>query len=79
LFIDSFLGGKQLHLRSDATVEYTLAADILTPTAKQYNLTSLVGIVHRDSAGDGSNPSRRVVYIQQKFGFPSSGIAAVSF
>jgi hypothetical protein len=48
LFMDSFLGGKQLHLRSNATVEYTLAADLLTPTAKQYNLTCLVCTVHRN-------------------------------
>jgi hypothetical protein len=25
------------------------------------------------TAGDGLNPSRRVVYIQQKYGFPSYG------
>jgi hypothetical protein len=48
LFMDSFLGGKQLHLRSNATVEYTLSADLLTPTAKQYNLTCLVCTVHRN-------------------------------
>jgi hypothetical protein len=48
LFLDSFLGGKQLHLRGDATVEYTLTADLLTPTAKQYNLTCLVCTVHRN-------------------------------
>jgi hypothetical protein len=29
-------------------------------------------------AGDGLNPSRRVVYIQQKYGFPSSGRLASS-
>ncbi len=48
LFLYSFLGGKQLHLRGDATVEYTLTADLLTPTAKQYNLTCLVCTVHRN-------------------------------
>jgi hypothetical protein len=35
LFMDSFLGGNQLHLRSNATLEYTLTPDLLTPTAKQ--------------------------------------------
>jgi hypothetical protein len=48
LFMDSFLGGKQLYLRSNVTVEYTLAADLLTPTAKQYNLTCLICTVHRN-------------------------------
>jgi hypothetical protein len=48
LFMDSFLGGKQLHLRSDAVVEYTLVADLLTPTIKQCNLACLVFTVHRN-------------------------------
>jgi hypothetical protein len=48
LFIDCFLGGNRLHLSSDATLEYSLAPGILTLTAKKYNLTSLVVIVHAD-------------------------------
>jgi hypothetical protein len=32
LFMDNFLDGKQLHLRSDATAEYALGEDLLTPT-----------------------------------------------
>jgi hypothetical protein len=45
--MDSFLGGEQVQLKNKAKVEYTLAADLLTPTAKQYNLTCLFCTVHR--------------------------------
>jgi hypothetical protein len=44
--MDSFLGGKKLRMRSDATMEYTLAANLLTPAVRQYNLTCLVCTVH---------------------------------
>jgi len=48
LFMDSFLGGQQLHWQADASVEYTLATDLLTPTVQQYNLTCRICTVHRD-------------------------------
>ncbi len=44
----SFLGGKQVQLKNKAKVEYTLTADLLTSTVKQYNLTCLFCTVHRN-------------------------------
>jgi hypothetical protein len=46
--MDSFLGGKQVQLKNKAKVEYTLAADLLTQKAKEYNLTCLFCTVHRN-------------------------------
>jgi hypothetical protein len=48
LIMDSFLGGKQVQLKNKAKVEYTLAADLLTSTVKQYSLTCLFCTVHRN-------------------------------
>jgi hypothetical protein len=46
-FMDSFLGGKQLHLKPKTKLEYNLPSDLLTPSVKKYNLTCLICTVHR--------------------------------
>jgi hypothetical protein len=46
-FPKSFLGGRQLLLTVDSSVEYTLASDMLPDTPKRYKLTLRLCTVHR--------------------------------
>ena len=48
LFPKSFLGGRQLLLMEDSSVEYILASDQLSSTPKKYKLTCRVCTVHRN-------------------------------
>jgi hypothetical protein len=47
-FPKSFLGGLQLVLTVDSSVEYTLSPDMLTDTPTKYQLTCRVCTVHRN-------------------------------
>ena len=47
-FPKSFLGGRQLLLSTDSSVEYTLSPDMLTETPTKYHLTCRVCTVHRN-------------------------------
>lgn len=47
VFLPSFLGGKQLFLKEDAEIEYSLPHDFLTNEAAQFKLTCRVSTVHR--------------------------------
>lgn len=46
-FLPSFLGGRQLFIGLDASVEYTLPDDLFVDTPKKYMMTCRVCTVHR--------------------------------